>query len=87
MSSTKLPPEKEDHIVDVSLKQVAALFAALVLCVIIAGSAIVLLRDFSRYRRQKATIEAITQLILTIQNLEKGVLCKQKSSQKTPGST
>ncbi|TVL98078.1 MAG: hypothetical protein CV087_21760 [Candidatus Brocadia sp. WS118] len=81
MSSTKLPPEKEDHIVDVSLKQVAALFAALVLCVIIAGSAIVLLRDYSRSRRQKATIEAITQVILILQ---KGALCKQESSQKTP---
>lgn len=85
--SSKLPAEKEDHIVDVSLKQVAALFAALILCVIIAGSVIVLLRDFSRYRRQKATIEALTQLILTLKSLEKGALCKQKSSPKTPDST
>lgn len=84
MSSTKLPPEKEDHIVDVSLKQVAALFAALVLCVIMAGSIVVLLRDYSRSRRQKAAIEAITQLILTLQ---KGALCKEKSSPNPPKST
>jgi len=78
--SNKLPPEKKNQIVDVSLKHIVLLFITLVFCAILVGSAIVLLRDFSRYRRQKATIDAITQLILTIKDLEKGGLWKQLSS-------
>jgi len=69
---SKLPPKTSDKIVEVSLKQVIWGFTVLIAGTVVVGSTIILLKDYSKYKRQKAIIESITELIVTFQNQEKG---------------
>lgn len=63
----KLPPEVEDNIVEVSMRHVILAFAGLVTTVFVTGVGIVFARDYSKYKRQKAMIDAATQLLQIIQ--------------------
>lgn len=67
-----LPGKTEEKVIDVSLKQVIAVFGSFVFATLTAGVSIVLLRDHARYKRQKAVIDGITNLVLTLsqRNLE-----------------
>ena len=63
----KLPPEVEGHIVEVYMRHVFWAFTSLVTAVFVTGVGIVFARDYAKYKRQKAIIDAATQLLLTIQ--------------------
>ena len=71
MSEAKqnLPPETNDHIVEVSLKHVILAFGGLVLGSLTVGAGIVFVRDYAKYRRQKAIIDAVQQLLTGGQSL------------------
>ena len=62
----KLPPEVEDNIVEISLRHVFLAFTGLVTAVFVTGVGIVFARDYAKYKRQKAVIDAATQLLQTI---------------------
>ena len=75
--SEKLPPKTNDQIIEVSLKHVLLAFGGLTIGSLAVGSGIVFVRDYAKFRRQKAIIEAAQQLLLTIQE---GVLCKDEKT-------
>jgi len=66
-SKQKLPPETKDQIVEVSLRHVIIAFGGLILGSLTVGTGIVFARDYAKYKRQKAIIDAAQQLLLTIQ--------------------
>ena len=65
--SEKLPPETNEHIIEVSLKHVVIAFGGLTIGTLAVGVGIVFVRDYAKYRRQKAIIDAIQQLLTTFQ--------------------
>jgi len=68
-SKQNLPPKTNDHIVEVSLKHVVLAFGGLVLGSLTVGAGIVFVRDYAKYRRQKAIIDATKQLLTGGQSL------------------
>ena len=76
----KLPPQADDHIVEVSLKHVIVAFGGLILGSLTVGAGIVLVRDYAKYKRQKAIIDAAQQLLLTIQDGGQSLLCSEKKT-------
>ncbi len=79
-----LPPEEKDTVIDVSLKHILIAFGGLVSATFTVGVSIVLLRDYAKYKRQKAIIDAATQLLLNIQHPERSENWKEK---KKPTAT
>ena len=69
--SSKLPPEEEDHVIEISLKHVILSFGGLLFGVALVGSSIILVKDYTKYKRQKAIIDATTQLLMKLQNTER----------------
>ncbi|MFH1213456.1 MAG: hypothetical protein V1681_05170 [Candidatus Neomarinimicrobiota bacterium] len=61
-----LPTQTENSVIDVSLKQALKAFSGLVFTTLAVGVSIVLLRDYAKYKRQKAIIDAVTELLLTL---------------------
>jgi hypothetical protein len=74
-SKQKLPPQADDHIVEVSLRHVIMAFGGLVLGSLTVGAGIVFIRDYAKYKRQKAIIDALQQLLTGGQSL----LCNDKT--------
>ena len=74
-SKQKLPPQADDHIVEVSLRHVIMAFGGLVLGSLTVGAGITLVRDYAKYKRQKAIIDAVQQLLTGGQSL----LCNDKT--------
>ena len=66
-----LPPEENETVVDISLRHVIVAFGSLVGASFAVGVGIVFLRDYTKLRRQKAIIDAATELLLTLQNKER----------------
>lgn len=64
--SSKLPPRQKSKVVDVSLKHVILGFTLTVTSVTALSVSVILLRDYSRYRRQTAVVESIKELILAL---------------------
>ena len=79
---SKLPPKVEDKVVEVSLKHGIIAFGTVLAGSIFVGTTIVVIRDYSRYRRQKVFLEGLKDLFQTLTNLET-TLCKER---KTAGS-
>ena len=80
--SEKLPPKTNDQIIEVSLKHVLIAFGGLTIGSLAVGSGIVFVRDYAKFRRQKAIIEAAQQFLLTIQE---GVSWKnEKTASSSP---
>jgi len=77
----RLPAETEDHIVEVSLRHVFLAFTGLVTAVFVTGVGMVFVRDFAKFKRQKAVIDAATNLLVTIQEGDK--LWKEKKKATT----
>jgi len=76
-TKAKLPPEVEDKVIDVSLKHVTLAFTLAAIGIFVVGAGIVVVKDYSRFRRQTAIIDTINTLIQTIQ--EGGIpKCKEK---------
>jgi len=65
-SKQTLPPESDDKIVEVSLRHVVLAFGGIVISSLTVGTAIVVAKDFAKYKRQKAIIDAAQQLLLTL---------------------
>ena len=80
--NSKLPPEEVDHVIEISLKHVILIFGGLLFGVVLVSSSIVLMKDYVKYRRQKAIIDAATKLLLTIQDPERRANWK-KEKKKT----
>ena len=66
-----LPPEERETTIEVSLRHILAAFGGLIVATFSVGAGIVLIRDYTRYKRQKAIIDAATELLLTLQNKER----------------
>lgn len=62
----KLPPKEEDHIVEVSMKHVVLAFGGIVLGSIAVGAGISFARDYAKFKRQKAIVDASGQILKTI---------------------
>ena len=62
----KLPPKEEDHIVEVSMKHVVLAFGGIVLGSIAVGAGISFARDYAKFKRQKAMLDAAGQILETI---------------------
>ncbi len=80
--SPGLPPEEKDTVIEVSLKHILIAFGGLVSATFTVGVSLVLLRDYAKYKRQKAIIDAATQMLLTIQDPERRANWK-KEKKKT----
>ena len=62
----KLPPEVQENVVEVELRHVFFAFGTVVTTILVTGTALVMLRDYARYRRQKAIIDAAGNFINTL---------------------
>jgi len=62
----KLPRESEDKIIEVSLRHVVFAFSGLVIGSFTVGAGVVILKDYTKYRRQKAIIDAAKELFTFI---------------------
>jgi hypothetical protein len=62
----KLPRESEDKIIEVSLKHVILAFSGLVIGSFTVGAGVVILKDYTKYRRQKAIIDAAKEMFTFI---------------------
>ena len=69
---SRLPPESEDKVIEVSLKHVILGFTVVVTTAFVVGTGVVLLRDYVRYRRQK-TCEVMRGAPLVLQGKHAGV--------------
>lgn len=66
----KLPSKEYTEIIDVSMKHVFLGISLVFFGTIITGSSIICIRDYSRYRRQKAILQSTMQLIHIIKGKE-----------------
>lgn len=62
----KLPPKEEDHVIEVSMKHVVLAFGGIVLGSIAVGAGISFARDYAKFKRQKAMLDAAGQILETI---------------------
>ena len=69
---SRLPPESEDKVIEISLKHVIIGFTTVVTTAFLVGTGIVLLRDYVRYRRQKSIFDSLANLITVLQTKAKG---------------
>ena len=72
----KLPSENDDKVIELSMKHLIAGFGGLVISLTLAGTSIVLVRDYVKFKRQKYYLKSITEVILFIKG---GELCQGKS--------
>ena len=70
-SRQKLPPETEDNVVEVEIRHVVLAFTAVVTVTFVTVTALVMIKDYARYRRQRAVIEAVGHFINSFQKGEK----------------
>lgn len=69
---TTVPPETEDTTVEISIKHLVMGFTVLFVGAFVVGTGIVLVKDYSKYRRQRAMLETTERIILTVQPALKG---------------
>jgi len=62
----KLPPEPVENVVEVELRHVFFAFGMVVTTILVTGTALVMIRDYARYRRQRAVIDAADNFINTL---------------------
>jgi len=82
-----LPSEEKETIVDVSLKHVVLAFGGIVGAAFLVGISIVIVRDYTKLLRQKAIIDAATELLLTMQNKERSEHWKNEEKKTATVST
>ena len=66
----KLPSKKQENIVDVSLSHITIGFAVFLGGTLLIGSTLIVVRDLSRYKRQKAILNGTLEIAKTILNKE-----------------
>ena len=69
---SQIPIEEKETIVDVNLKHVFLAFGGLVVTVVAVSAGVVLIRDYAKFKRQKALIESASKLLLIITQKEGG---------------
>jgi len=62
----KLPPESEENVVEVELRHVFFAFGTVVTTILVTGTALMMIRDYAKYRRQRAVIDAAGNFINTL---------------------
>jgi len=77
----KLPPKSNDKVIEISLRHITLAFGGIIITSFSIGAGIALVKDYAKFRRQKAIIEATQQLILTIQT--EGVSWKKEKTGST----
>ena len=75
--NTKLPRKLEDNVVELNLRNVFLVFGGMIAAGVVSVSTIIIVRDYVRFRRQKAVIEAINQFLHTF-NKSGGLLWRKK---------
>ena len=83
MTKENLPPDEEGTVVDVSLKHVVIAIGGFAVTSLSVGVSIVLLKDYVKYRRQKAMIDGVTELFINIQKQTEGGILWKKPRQMT----
>ena len=81
----KLPRESEDKIIEVSLKHIIFAFSGLAIGSFAVGAGIVLVKDYTKYRRQKAVIDAAKELFTFIKY--GGEISEWKTKAKTESTS
>ena len=61
-----LPPENEDHVIEISLKHIVIGFSGLLTGVFIAGSGLLLVKEHLRYKRQRMYVESLGLIMHTL---------------------
>ena len=75
----KLPPKTTNNVVDVSINHLLIGFVLVFGGVFAVGSTLIVIRDLSRYKRQKAMLNGTLEIVKTILNTkEKNKCTKQK---------
>ena len=63
----KLPPKTNDQIVEVTLKHVLGGFVLVVVGTATIAGTVIVLKDYSKYKRQEAVITSLSKLIDLVQ--------------------
>ena len=84
MTNEKLPRESEIQVIEVSLRHVMIAFSGLVIGSFTVGAGVVLVKDYSKYRRQKAIIDAAKEMFTFIKH--GGEISEWKTKAKTESS-
>jgi len=67
MTVTKtLPAEEDEVVIDVSIRHIIRAFGGILIGAFVVGAGIVVVRDYTRFLRQKAVINAATELLKTL---------------------
>jgi hypothetical protein len=61
---SELPREPDDKVIELSLKHVIVAFGGLVISVSLAGTSIVLVRDYVCFKRQEAYLNSVIEVVL-----------------------
>ena len=85
--NSKLPPEEEDHVIEISFKHLILSFGGLLFGAALVGSSIVLMKDYVKYRRQKAFIDAAAKLFREFQDPERRANWKKEKKTTATQST
>ena len=62
-TSKKLPPKKEDNIVEVNFREVVLGFLTVSMTTFLLVSSLMFVRDFLKFKRQKALIEGAMEIV------------------------
>ncbi len=62
----KLPKESEDHVIEVSLRHVILLFGSLALGTLVVGSSLIIVKDYSKTKRQQAFFDGTKEVLKLI---------------------
>jgi hypothetical protein len=64
----KLPKESEDHVVEVSLRHVIILFCGISIATLVVGTTLIVVKDYSKIKRQQAFFDGTKEVIKLISN-------------------
>jgi len=67
VQTTRLPAEAEDHVVEVSLRHVILLFGSLAIGTALVGATLMVVKDYSKTKRQQAFFNNTKEVIQLIQ--------------------
>lgn len=62
----KLPKETQDQVVEVSMKHIVLSLGGLILSAGIVATSVILVKDYVKYKRQKAMIESVINIVLIL---------------------
>ena len=63
---TKLPKDSDDHVVEVSLRHVIYFFGGISLATLFVGTTLIIVKDYSKTKRNQALFENTKELLKLI---------------------